>query len=242
MKTVERFLFVGVLLVAVGSSSIAQLSYGGGAQFAAAFSSFKPDFYGTGLVFGAHGDLDFNKYLTLRLAFDYITFGADAGKLKTSAQDGAVAEAQSILGRQLTPAESNTVRTAITSVDGARSSAPSISVSALGKLPTGSIVTPYAIVGIGMTFLSFGDLNLTGDGVGVTVTDGQGHNHPLIPAGTVSEKVDSQTKFGIQFGAGSELKLSKLIRLFLEVRYNLVFTNDSNSSYFPIMVGVTFGG
>lgn len=242
MRTAGRMIFAVLCLAATAGSASAQLSFSGGPQIGVAFSSFQNNVYGTGLLFGGHGNLDLNKNISLRLSFDYVTFGADNGKLKSSAQDQAVQSAQTVIGRALTADETNTVRSAVTAASGARASAPAVYVSAIGKLPTSSIVTPYAILGFGMTFLSFGDVSVTGDGTGVTATDAQGQDHQIVPAGTASSSIPSQTKFGLQFGAGGEVKVSKLIKIFLEVHYNMIFTEGGNSNYIPIMVGATFGG
>jgi opacity protein-like surface antigen len=245
MNLPKQWAVLAVFLGAISSYADAQIAFGGGgAQFGIAFSSFtKPagDLYGTGLVFGGHGDININKYIAVRLSFDYPTFGADGEKLKGVASDASVNAVQDFLGRGLSAQEVAEVKGTIKSADGGRVSAPAIFVTGLGKLPTGSMVTPYGLLGFGITFLSFGDINY--ESSGVSARDPQtGQLTQVIPAGSQSVKIDSQTKFGIQFGAGSEFKLSKLVRLYFEAKYSLIFTDGGSSSYFPLVVGATFGG
>jgi len=57
-----------------------------------------------------------------------------------------------------------------------------------------------------------------------------------VPAG-----FDSQTKFGINAGAGFDITAGSAA-LFLEGRFHDVFTDGSNVKFIPITVGVRFGG
>ena len=50
---------------------------------------------------------------------------------------------------------------------------------------------------------------------------------------------DSETKFGLNGGAGIELPLSGLTT-FVEARYHSVFTSESNTNFFPLRVGIRF--
>lgn len=52
---------------------------------------------------------------------------------------------------------------------------------------------------------------------------------------------DSQTKFGINAGAGFDFKAGAA-GLFLEGRFHDVFTDGPNTQFIPINVGVRFGG
>ena len=220
------------------------MTYGGGAQFGLAFSTFKKpagDLYGTGLVFGGHGDLNISRYFGVRLSFDYVTFGADNDKLKGVAADASVKAVEDYLGGHLNAQDNAFVRATVKSADGARVKAPSIFIAGLGKLPTGSMVTPYALLGFGITFMGTSDMNFVTDGV--RVQNGQtGQIVQLIPAGNQSVTIDSQTKFSMQFGAGGEFAMSKLIKLFFEVKYSIIFTEGGSNSYLPLVIGVTFGG
>ena len=50
----------------------------------------------------------------------------------------------------------------------------------------------------------------------------------------------TETKFGLNFGAGVELSVP-FGTMFTEVKYVIVFTDVENSSHIPIVVGATFG-
>jgi hypothetical protein len=52
---------------------------------------------------------------------------------------------------------------------------------------------------------------------------------------------DSQTKFGINVGAGFDVKAGSA-GLFIEGRFHDVFTSGNNTQFIPITVGVRFGG
>ena len=52
---------------------------------------------------------------------------------------------------------------------------------------------------------------------------------------------DSETKFGINAGAGFDIKAGSA-GLFVEGRFHDVFTSGSNTTFIPITVGVRFGG
>jgi opacity protein-like surface antigen len=52
---------------------------------------------------------------------------------------------------------------------------------------------------------------------------------------------DSQTKFGINAGAGFDIKAGSA-GLFVEGRFHDIFTTGTNTKFIPITVGVRFGG
>ena len=56
----------------------------------------------------------------------------------------------------------------------------------------------------------------------------------------VSSTVDSQTKFGLNVGAGFDIKAGAA-GLFAEGRFHDVFTDGNNLKFIPITVGVRFG-
>lgn len=234
MKTFAALLFATIVS---STCMLAQLNFGGGPHLGLAFTSLKKpvgDAYGTGAIFGAHGEVDINKFITLRLSFDYTTVGADAAKLKTAVTQQFIQEIEKLVGVPLDDQAKAAITSSITSVSGGRASAPAIGVSGLGKLPTGTTVTPYGIVGFGINFLSNSDLTI--ESTGLTVNGGQ-----VLNPGTNTKKLDSETKFGMNFGAGAEMKLNKLVKLYLELRYNIIFTEGGSSSIFPVVVGATFG-
>lgn len=57
----------------------------------------------------------------------------------------------------------------------------------------------------------------------------------------VPADVDSETKFGINAGAGFDFKLGSA-GLFLEGRFHDVFTSGGDTQYIPITAGIRFGG
>ncbi len=52
---------------------------------------------------------------------------------------------------------------------------------------------------------------------------------------------DSETKFGINAGAGFDIKAGGA-GLFVEGRFHDVFTTGSNTTFIPLTIGVRFGG
>lgn len=70
-------------------------------------------------------------------------------------------------------------------------------------------------------------------GVGVYNLDFKGDDVPST--------VDSETKFGINAGAGFNFSAGSA-SLFIEGRFHDVFTEDSNTQFIPINLGVRFGG
>lgn len=212
------YLIAGLLLLCVGAAS-AQMQFGGGVQGGVDFASFpKPldQVYGTGFGFGAHGDLLFMKYVGIRLSVDYRTFPSDKNKLAS-----AYANLFTFGGNPADPTQ--------TSVGGLNTSDISFTLSGLGRLPTGSVFTPYALAGVGLHILNASDATVSYQGQDIT--------QQLIGLG-ILQKTSSTTKFGIHFGAGGELSLG-LVKLFLEAKYVLVFTPDNSTSYIPIELGIT---
>jgi len=57
-----------------------------------------------------------------------------------------------------------------------------------------------------------------------------------VPDGT-----DSSTKFGINGGAGFDIKAGSA-SLFAEARFHNVFTENNNTNFLPITAGIRFGG
>jgi hypothetical protein len=71
-------------------------------------------------------------------------------------------------------------------------------------------------------------------GVGVYNFDVKGPDADLVPG-------NSETKFGINAGAGFDIK-AQSVGFFIEGRFHDVFTSGSNLQFIPITVGVRFGG
>jgi opacity protein-like surface antigen len=100
-----------------------------------------------------------------------------------------------------------------------------ITLNGIGKLPTGSAFTPYGILGFGIHILGISDGTASANGQSTPISTG----------------VANQTKFGLNFGAGSEFALG-ITKLFFEVKYVLIFTEGNSTGHVPILVGVSFGG
>jgi opacity protein-like surface antigen len=98
-----------------------------------------------------------------------------------------------------------------------------LSVSGVGKLPLHGGFTPYGLLGFGLNFMSVSDL--------VVKVNGQDYTQL---------KGDSNTKFGIHFGAGAEYRVAKNVGVFGEFKFNLIFTEGSSTSTFPLMFGANF--
>jgi hypothetical protein len=57
-------------------------------------------------------------------------------------------------------------------------------------------------------------------------------------AGSGKVETDSETEFGLNFGAGAEFRLAALT-IYLEVKYVMIFTEGSNTTHIPVMIGIT---
>lgn len=111
-------------------------------------------------------------------------------------------------------------------MEGLRSNDFAITINGLGKIPLQGPVTPYGILGFGLNMMSASDPVVTYQGKDVTQQAGLG-------------KTESATKFGLNFGAGSEFQIGK-IKLFFEVKYCIIFTEGKNTSHLPITFGASF--
>jgi hypothetical protein len=121
----------GILLLALlalgATVSRAEAGFGLGPHAGVTFSSFqKPvgDYFGTGFLFGAHGDVSLMPYLSTRLSFDYSIFSPDRDKFIS-----ALATANQVNASDIT-------------FEGGTVSIFSIYADGKGKIPTGSTVTP----------------------------------------------------------------------------------------------------
>jgi hypothetical protein len=70
-------------------------------------------------------------------------------------------------------------------------------------------------------------------GGGVYNLDAKGDD---VPSG-----IESVTKFGLNAGAGFDYKAGA-VGVFVEGRFHTVFTEDDNTNFIPVTVGVRFGG
>jgi opacity protein-like surface antigen len=207
----KRLSLILLVLAFVGTAGRAEMKFSLGAQAGASFSSFPKaikDFYGTGFGGGVHGDLKVLDFLTTRLSFDYFSFASDKDKVIAAyVADNPGTQASDF------------------SFEGANVGIFSIYADALGKIPTGSTVTPYGLVGLGLNFVSTSEGKVT---------------YQNTPQPQANVKSSSETDFGMNFGAGVEFALSS-VTLFFEGRYVLIFSENESSSHIPLMVGVNFG-
>jgi opacity protein-like surface antigen len=109
-------------------------------------------------------------------------------------------------------------------VTGGNRTIVTIGVNAIGKIPTHSVVTPYGILGLGLNIGSMSDVKITASGETIST----------LPAPS------ADTRFGLNFGAGSEFSVSRSSRLFFEVKYVLIFTPDQSIAYVPFTLGWSF--
>jgi opacity protein-like surface antigen len=213
----KRIAVVGILVMFGSGISFGQLTFGGGASAGVGFSSFQKeisDYFGFGYQFGAHGDMNINKYVTVRLNFDYNIFPSNKDKFI----DMVAANAKDEFGNPIA------INKADVSISGLNASIFAIGIDGIGKLPTKSAFTPYAIIGFGLHIMSLSDGKVSYKGQEVA---------------QITKPVETQTKFGIRFGAGTEFQLSKLAELYFDVKYVIVFTKESSNGYIPLTFGVT---
>jgi opacity protein-like surface antigen len=155
----KRVLFCVFALVLVTNLGMSQVSFGGGAQMGISIAMFPDavkDYYGMGLGFGGHGDVNIIKYVTVRLGMDYYTFGFDSKKFLDLV------------------AKQNNVAASTLDMSGLRINDLAITVSGIGKVPLRGVVTPYGILGFGLNFISSSDPKVTYNGNDVTAQLGMG--------------------------------------------------------------------
>ena len=208
----KRFLLTAACLMVLSGISIAQVSFGAGGHAGLSFSSFPKGVKDYyGTGFGGGVHGDLNVVKNFSARFSLDYLTFPSDKKK-------IAELV---------ANQNGVSASDITFEGLNLSAISISLNALGKIPiTKSSVTPYGVFNFGINFLSGSDGKVTYQGVAQPQAD---------------IKTESKTKFGLGFGAGTEFAVSPTIRLFLEFKYAMIFTDDENTNHLPLMVGATFG-
>jgi len=212
MRKLATILFAGALLVTLARAQDVRFSVGPHVGIAiSAFEDKYKDYFGTGFGGGGHADADIAQYFSARLNVEYYTFASDKTKLKTLVADH--------FGIQTTD---------ISSLSGGNVSAFIVALEGIGKIPTTSPVTPYALFGFGIHSISLSDLS-------GSATNGQS-------ATLTSDQInfDGGTKFGLDFGFGAEYKINKQVSLALEFRYVLVFTTNNNNAAMPITIGANF--
>ena len=188
-----------------------QVWFGGGAQSGLAFTSFPEptnQFFGLGFGGGVHGDVNIMPALSARLNIDYHRFPSDKTKLK---------ETWIVI-------DQNGNRTNDFSVEGANIGIVGATADLIGRIPTGSAVRPYGLVGAGLQFISMSEQRVLFNGETLAVQ--------RAPDGT--------TNFGVNVGAGAELALGQRTGLFVQATYTLIFASGGTSSYIPLTFGVSF--
>jgi opacity protein-like surface antigen len=196
-------------LVLLSSAADARMSFGGGPHGGLSVASF-PDgmneFYSLGFGGGLSGNLKIIDEFAVRLTFDYTHFPLkkDAVRERVSFVDGA--------GNRLNY-----------DLSGGNMSVLGIMANGIGKIPTGSVVTPYGLIGVGLQI--GGQNDLSAQVLGQTVE--------LASGGPTS------TRFGMNFGAGAEFRLGRS-NVFVEAKYVLIFFSGGTGGYIPFTVGVNF--
>lgn len=208
----KRALLLVLAIVFGLSLSAAQLKFAVGPQAGIGLLSMpKPlnDYYGFGYGFGGHVEMDVMKYFSGRFDLTYSLFPFDTDKFADELAKNSGVPAGSVTMSGLTLSDFSLI------------------ISGMGKLPTGTSITPYGVFGFGLHFLSSSDPSVTYQGQDVTTQAGLG-------------KTEGTTKFGINFGAGAEMKVAKQVDIYLDIRYSLIFTEGESTGIVPIIIGANF--
>ena len=206
--------FLVLSLFALTANAQQPVKFGAGAHAGFAISAFPSgvsEFYGMGFGGGGHLDVGIIDAFKVRVNMEYYSFPSDKEKLKPFVA--------SFVGIQASD---------IASLSGGSFNIFSVNIDAIGKVPTPSGISPYALFGFGIYGVGLSDLSGTStDGRSKTIT---------------SDQIGAKTgaKFGLNFGAGTEIHVAPKIDMFLEFKYILVFTEDESSGAVPIMLGATF--
>ena len=209
-----RVILLSALIALAGTAAAQDVRFSLGPHAGIAISSFEEgwtDFYGIGFGGGAHFDADIVRFFTARLDVEYYTFASDKTKLKPLVA--------SYFGLQATD---------IASLSGGNVGAFIVALEGVGKIPTRSAVTPYALFGFGIHSLSLSDLS------------GSDKNGRSATATADDVKFDGGTKLGLHFGLGAEYRLNRDLSLALEFRYVLVFTEVNTNAAMPVTLGANF--
>ena len=212
MRSMAAILVVGLLSIALANAQDVRFSVGPQAGIAiSAFEQNWKDFYGIGYGGGGHVDAEIAKFFSARLNVEYYTFASDKDKLKP-----------------LVASQFGLQASDVTSLSGGNISAFIVALEALGKIPTKSAITPYALFGLGIHSISLSDLS---------GSDKSGRSATLT---SDDVNFDGGTKFGLDFGIGFEYRLNHATALTVEFKYVLVFTPNNTNAAMPITVGANF--
>ena len=210
----KTFTTLSAVFLVTSFATAQRVGFDAGVHGGVAISAFEDlisDFYGIGFGGGGHLDANIVKFFTTRLNIEYYTFAADQDKLRE-----AVAPAFGLRASDIASSSGGAVNVFI------------VTMNAIGKIPTGSAVTPYALFGFGIHSISLSDIS------GSTTSGDSG----TITADDVGFK--EGTKFGLDFGFGFEFATSKTVDLSLEFKYVLVFTENNSNGAMPISLGANF--
>jgi len=206
----KRLLLGIALLLIMTNLAVSQVSFGGGGQLGISIAMFPDPLKDYyGMGLGFGGHADANILKYLTARLNLDYYTFGFDNKKFS---DLIAKNSGIAPGEIT-------------MEGLRAGVFAITLNGIGKIPLRGVVTPYGILGFGINMISLSDPKVTYNGQDVTAQAGLG-------------KSESTTKFGLNFGAGSEFQLGK-IKLFFEIKYAMIFTEGSNTNHLPITVGVT---
>lgn len=199
---------VAVVLLMAGTAS-AQFSFGGGGHLGISLAAFPEGLKDYyGMGFGGGLHADGNLAKFLTVRFNV--------DYHTFGFDDKKFEEE--------VARANGVNATDLEFTGWRANIIGLTLNGIGKIPTRSMVTPYGLVGLGMHLMSMSDPKMTYQGQDVSPNLGLA-------------KGESQTKFGLNFGAGAEFSFGKA-KITFEVKYVMIFTEGKNTNHIPITIGV----
>ncbi len=205
----KRVLLVIGLVLLVAQFSAAQFSFGGGGHLGLSISSFPEGLKDYyGMGFGGGAHADANV-----LRFLTVRLNID---YHTFGFDNKKLEEQL--------AQANAVAASEIGVTGLRANVLGFTINGIGKIPMKSVVTPYGLVGLGIHMISVSDPKVSYQGQDVTAQVGL-------------SKGESETKFGVNFGAGTEFSFGN-VKAYIEFKYVIIFTKDKSTAHIPITIGV----
>ncbi|HDL04201.1 MAG TPA: porin family protein [candidate division Zixibacteria bacterium] len=166
------------------------------------------DYWGMGFNVGGGVEIQINEMFSIVPRINYNSFGLD--------EDAFIEELEEELGYSVEGIE----------LDGGSINAIGFGADVKLAVPAGdeSKITPYFLGGLGMTSVSFSDLEMTYEGESETM-----------------EIDESETDFTVEFGAGMEIAISPKMSLFVDGKYVIIMAEDDNITYVPFHVGLIFG-
>jgi hypothetical protein len=166
------------------------------------------ELYRGGFGFGANGYLNITKWLSTRVGFEYMSFSASTSKLVDD-MSNAFREA----GVTVQPSELGATGGSLSVID--------LRLVAIGKLPTGTLFTPYASFGPVIAHASSIDFNLK------------------LAQYNESFTIDGQWSPGITYGIGTEISLGR-VSLFVEVNDIIAWSGGNSWGPSQFLLGVVY--